>query len=89
MEHGEIRRPRSDHNQPMLNTCPQLQPTAAELLNALAITINENEQLRGNMNNASAIYGRRDYSNDDLRRGAELKPQANFRDGTLIVKIDN
>lgn len=66
----------------------QLQPTACELLSALAITISENEQLRGNQNNASPIYGRRDYSAEDLRRGADLTPQAIFRDGNLIVKID-
>lgn len=65
------------------------QPTADELLNALAVEISINEQLRGNMNNATAVYGRRDYSGDDLRRGHELKPQATFRDGTLIVKIDS
>ena len=67
-----------------------IQPTACELLEAMALLVSENEQLRANQHNASPVYGRRDFTREDLERGRQLAPQAFIHaNGNLVVKLDS
>lgn len=67
-----------------------IQPTACELLEAMALLISENEQLRANGGNTSAVYGKREFTRDDLERGRQLAPMAFMSGaGTLVVKLDS
>jgi hypothetical protein len=68
----------------------ELQPTAADMISAMGLLVSENEQLRANQNNASPIYGRRDFTREDLERGRQLAPQVFVtHDGHLVVKLDS
>ena len=68
----------------------ELQPTAADMISAMGLLVSENEQLRANQNNATPIYGRREFTREDLDRGRQLAPQAFITlSGVFVVKIDS
>jgi hypothetical protein len=66
------------------------QPNVNDLVKAMALLVSENEQLRANQHNASPVYGRREFTFDDLERGRELAPRAFMTpSNTLVIRLDS
>ncbi len=66
-----------------------IQPTADELLHAMALLIVENDAFRASSGKLTLGEGRRTYERERLDEARQLKPTATIsHSGTLVVSIN-
>ena len=73
-----------------MNYIAEIQPTAADLLEAMACLIEENASLRQQLGKVTLSDRRISYTREELERGRSLCPQAFISPTSLlVVKLDS